>query len=74
MPGPDPNHLAHQQPRIVWRKAAGFRSQPPIHSPKNLKSESSGRRARRKMRSWLLIVAITRAVGGRRREGRSRST
>eukprot|EP00965_Chrysotila_dentata_P120672 3990780-Pleurochrysis_carterae.AAC.1 len=37
MPGSDPNHLAHQQPNVVMRRAdARFRSQPPDHSPKSI--------------------------------------
>ena len=72
MPGSDPNHLAHQQPHVVMRRAAGFRSQPPDHSPKSV-SKSSGCRARQNIHSWPLIVAIMRAVGSRRRVGRSNS-
>eukprot|EP00965_Chrysotila_dentata_P258316 6213180-Pleurochrysis_carterae.AAC.3 len=73
MPDSDPNHLAHQQPHMVNR-AAGFRSRPSDHSPRSSKSLCLGCTARRTRRSWLLTVAITCAVGGRRFEGRSRST
>eukprot|EP00965_Chrysotila_dentata_P123161 4071200-Pleurochrysis_carterae.AAC.1 len=45
------------------KRAAGFRSQPPDHSPKS-DSRSSRYRA----------LAITYAVGSRRRVGRSRQT
>eukprot|EP00965_Chrysotila_dentata_P130088 4300590-Pleurochrysis_carterae.AAC.1 len=45
MPGSDPHHLAHQQPHVVMRRAAGFRSQPTDHSPKSV-SKSSRCRAR----------------------------
>eukprot|EP00965_Chrysotila_dentata_P258238 6213153-Pleurochrysis_carterae.AAC.3 len=73
MPGFDPNNLAHQQPHTVNR-TAGFRSRPSDHSPRSSKSRSLGCRARLTRRSWLLTVAIMRAVGGRRFEGRARST
>eukprot|EP00965_Chrysotila_dentata_P230741 6197963-Pleurochrysis_carterae.AAC.1 len=73
MPVSDPNHLAHLQPHMVNR-AAGFRSRSSHHSRRSSKSQSSGCRARRTRRSGLMTVANTRAVGGQRFEGRSRST
>eukprot|EP00965_Chrysotila_dentata_P045097 1498276-Pleurochrysis_carterae.AAC.1 len=46
MPGSGPNHLAHQQPHAVMRRAAGFLSQPPDHSPKSAFRLSRGRARR----------------------------
>eukprot|EP00965_Chrysotila_dentata_P103006 3400284-Pleurochrysis_carterae.AAC.1 len=43
MLGSDPNHLAHQEFHRERKKAAGFRSQPPDHSPKSVFRASRGR-------------------------------
>eukprot|EP00965_Chrysotila_dentata_P086295 2847438-Pleurochrysis_carterae.AAC.2 len=72
MPCFNPNHLVHPQPQR--NRAARVRSQPYDHSPISLKSNSSGCRTRRTIRSRLLMMAITRTVGGRCQEGRSHST
>eukprot|EP00965_Chrysotila_dentata_P084921 2803167-Pleurochrysis_carterae.AAC.3 len=63
MPGPDPNHLTHQQPHVAEKQLPDFNPNHQITAPRK------GCRARQKTLSWPLTVAITRAIGSRRFEG-----
>eukprot|EP00965_Chrysotila_dentata_P048627 1612990-Pleurochrysis_carterae.AAC.1 len=70
MPGSDPNHLAHHQPRVVMRRAAGFRPQPPgTQLQEHCFNFQDVGRVMQTILSLSLAVAITHAVGDLRSKG-----